>query len=156
MRALGSLFRIAQVAAAVILATSTLLCFSFSVPPVLLYHTPCLHCVPTVLLCHAPCIHAPSVILCPLIVRACVALLCPLSSLYCLCYLMLLATASSTPPVLLCPPIVVAVLLCVTLFCPLCNSCVILIKLLLLCYNARLLEHRLCYSVVTVLQYNAS
>ena len=137
MRALCSGFeeqaRIAQVAAAVILATSTLLCFSFSVPPVLLYHTPCLHCVPTVLLCHAPCIHAPSVILCPLIVRACVALLCLLSSLYCLCYFMLLATASSTPPVILCPLIVVAVLLCVTLFCPLCTSCVTLTKLLLLC-----------------------
>ena len=53
MRALCSGFeeqaRIAQVAAAVILATSTststLLCFSFSLPPVLLYHTPCLRCV---------------------------------------------------------------------------------------------------------------
>ena len=44
MRALCSGFeeqaRIAQVATAAILATSTLLCFSFSVPPVLLYHTP--------------------------------------------------------------------------------------------------------------------
>ena len=98
MRALCSGFeeqaRIAQVATAVILATSTLLCFSISVPPLLLYHTPCLYCVLTVLLSHAPCIHAPSVILCPLTVRACVALLCLLSSLYSLCYFMLLATAS--------------------------------------------------------------
>ena len=91
-----------------------------------------------------------SVILCPLIVRACVALLCLLFNLYCLCYFMLLAAASSAPPVLLCPLIVVAVLLCVTLFC---ISCVTLSKLLLLCYNARLLEH-LCVTLL-LLCYNA-